>query len=324
MTEKWTPNQHRVIHDLLEWDDELRPLRAPVPPGGLREDLIHELEKLTARTATAFAQNDQRLTVNKFDLTSVHKCEGLYVAPDEFEWTVANARGKVVHRAIQKSLSGRFKEMPPLELAQETVEALEASSDDRSFAEFLANLDPATLAELLSETSAMLTAFFSDWPPIRPWMQPRVEPAMHAKLHGGRIMLKGRFDLALGPPGRGPVVITDLKTGIDYPEHREELRYYALLETLKTGVPPIRVASYYLDGSWFQPEDVNKDVLRSAVRRTGDAINIIGELWWRQREPQLSPGWHCRYCPSQPDCLTGQDWLTQNQGQSRLGLAKEK
>jgi hypothetical protein len=320
MTEQWTPNQQRVIHELLEWDDELKPLRAPVPaPAGLREDLLRELEQLTAPTAALFTRHDQRLTVNKFDLTSVHKCEGLYVAPDEFEWTVAKARGKVVHRAIQKSWAGCFKEMPPLELAQETVESLAASPDDRSLAEYLTNLDPSTRGELLSETSTMLAAFFSDWPPIHPWMQPRVEPPMHARLHGGRITLKGRFDLALGPPGRGPVVITDLKTGIDYPEHREEVRYYALLETLKTGVPPIRVASYYLDGGWFQPEDVNKDVLRSAVRRTGDAINLIGQLWWREREPELSPGWHCRYCPSQPDCLTGQGWLSDNRDRSTPG-----
>jgi hypothetical protein len=117
-----------------------------------------------------------------------------------------------------------------------------------------------------------------------------------------------------GQTERGPVVITDLKTGIDYPEHREEVRYYALLETLKTGVPPIRVASYYLDGGWFQPEDVNEDVLRSAVRRTADAVNLIAQLWWREREPALSPGWHCRYCPAEPDCAEGSRWLDENQG----------
>lgn len=135
---------------------------------------------------------------------------------------------------------------------------------------------------------------------------------MQARLHDGRVTLKGKYDLALGPPGRGPVVIIDLKTGMDRPEHREEVRYYALLETLKTGVPPIRVASYYLDGSWFQPEDVSEDVLGAAVRRTGDAINLIAELWWAVRDPELSPGWHCSYCPAEPDCALGSVWLDEH------------
>lgn len=315
MGEVWTPNQLRVIRELLQWDEQLlTPLQGPTPVrDGLREDLHAELEERTMSAATSFAAHDQRLFVNKFDLTSVHKCEGLYVAPDEFEWTVNKARGKVVHRAIQKSLAGRFKEMTPLELAQESVESMAASQEDRSFGDYLNSLDPPTMGELLSETGAMLAAFGSDWPPIRPSMHPRIEPPMQAWLHDGRITLKGKFDLALGPPGRGPVVITDFKTGDRYPEHREEVRYYALLETLKTGVPPVRLASYYLDGGWDSPEEVNEDVLRSAVRRTAAGVNLIAELWWREREPALSPGWHCRYCPAKPDCPEGPRWLVENQ-----------
>jgi hypothetical protein len=320
MSEPWTPNQLRVIRELLEWDDHLNPTRGPTPTrDGLREDLLDELEELTRPAADLFVEHSQRLFVNKFEITSVHKCEGLYVAPSEFQWTVPKARGKVVHRAIQKSWAGRFKEMPPLELAHEAIESMAASSDDdQSFSDFLTELDAPRMAELLSESGAMLAAFSSDWPPIRPTMQPRIEPSMHARIHDGRITLKGKFDLALGPPGRGPVVITDFKTGIDYPEHREDLRYYALLETFKTGVPPIRVASYYLDGGWFLPEDVNEDVLRVAIRRTGDAINTMAELWWGEREPDLSPGWHCQYCPAEPDCSIGSGWVRENKSRSEM------
>ncbi len=314
MNEAWTPNQLRVIRELLEWDEGLAPLRGPTDVReGLRADLVAELEELTQRAAATVAQDDQRLSINKFDITSVHKCEGLFVAPDDFEWTVAKVRGRVVHRAIQKSCAGRFREMVPLELAQEAVESMAESLDDPGLGDYLKGLDPSAMGELLSEAGAMLAAFSSDWPPIRPAMHPRIEPPVHVRLHEGRITLRGKYDLALGPAGRGPVVITDLKSGTDHPEHREEARYYALLETIRNGVPPIRVASYYLDGGWFQPEDVNEDVLRSAVRRTADAINLIVRLWWRQREPELSPGWHCRYCSSQPDCIPGSRWLVERQ-----------
>jgi hypothetical protein len=129
MDGSWTPNQLRVIRELLEWDEQsLIPLQGTTPSrDGLRDDLVAELEQLTRPAAASFAAHDQQLSISKFDLTSVHKCEGLYVAPDDFEWTVNRARGRVVHRAIQKSLAGRFKEMPPLELALEAVEAMAGS-----------------------------------------------------------------------------------------------------------------------------------------------------------------------------------------------------
>ena len=309
----WTPNQARIIGELLEWDDQLNPTLGPTQVrDGLADDLLAQLEERTRPAAELFALHDQTLTVTKFDLTSVHKCEGLYAAPDDFEWTVAKARGKIVHRAIQKSWAGRFKDMPPLELAHEAVESMAAGTDNPGFSDFLNGLDPSATGELLSETGSMLTAFAADWPPVRPNMMPRIEPSVHARLHDGRITLKGKYDLALGPPGRGPVVIVDLKSGIEYPEHREEVRYYALLETLRNRVPPVRVASYYLDGGWFRPERVEEGVLEAAVRRTSDAVNLIAEIWWREREPALSPGWHCRYCPAEPDCGVGSDWLDEH------------
>lgn len=151
MSEFWTPNQLRVIRDLLDWDDDLNPTRGATPTRrGLRDELLAELERLTQPAADLFAGHDKRLTVTKFDLTSVHKCEGLYVAPDDFEWTVPKARGKVVHRAIQKSWAGRFKEMPPLALAREAVESMASSPDDRSFGDYLNALDESSMAELLS------------------------------------------------------------------------------------------------------------------------------------------------------------------------------
>jgi len=208
--------------------------------------------------------------------------------------------------------------MPPMELAREAIDSLTADVEAGDFGEYLAALNPSALAELITESGAMLEAFFADWPPIRPAMHPRIEPPIHAVLHDGRIVLKGRFDLALGRPGQGPVVITDFKTGIEYPEHREEVSYYALLETLRNGVPPIRVASYYLDGGWFRPIEVSEEVLRSAIRRTAAGVNLIAQLWWRDRAPSLSPGWHCRHCSVSSDCAEGIRWLKDNLARDEL------
>ena len=56
------------------------------------------------------------------------------------------------------------------------------------------------------------------------------------------------MDLLLNPPD--PLVATrvlvDLKSGRAWPDHPEDMRLYALLYTLRYGVPPYRVATLFL------------------------------------------------------------------------------
>ena len=63
---------------------------------------------------------------------------------------------------------------------------------------------------------------------------------------------------------RAGKVLVDLKTGGFAPSHRDDLRFYALVETLRLGVPPRLLASYYLDGGRLQQEPVSEDTLRGA------------------------------------------------------------
>ena len=62
------------------------------------------------------------------------------------------------------------------------------------------------------------------------------------------------------PPGK---VLLDLKTGGFGPAHRDDLRFYALVETLRLGVPPRLLATYYLDAARLQQEAVTEELLRS-------------------------------------------------------------
>ena len=71
-------------------------------------------------------------------------------------------------------------------------------------------------------------------------------------------MLSGKVDLTVGRADglRAGKVLVDLKTGGFSPSHREDLRFYALVETLRLGVPPRLLATYYLDGGRLQQEAV--------------------------------------------------------------------
>ena len=73
----------------------------------------------------AFAHFSDRLDgntlfVTKHTLASVHDCEVHFLAPDDFEWTPARARGQVAHKAIQLMLNWRG-EPSPRELVDEAL-----------------------------------------------------------------------------------------------------------------------------------------------------------------------------------------------------------
>ncbi len=199
--------------------------------------------------------------------------------------------------------------MAPAEFVEAALDAYARGEDD--LAEYLRTLPVAEMAEVVTSAGAAVTAFAAGWPAIRPQMIPRIEATIQVPLCEGRIVLKGRYDLALGHPAQGAVII-DLKTGDERPEHREEARYYALLETLSQKTLPRRVATYYLDGSWFRSQGVDRGVLEAALRRTAEAVRRIGDLWWRDREARLTPGPHCYYCPARADCADGMAWISQS------------
>jgi hypothetical protein len=104
-------------------------------------------------------------------------------------------------------------------------------------------------------------------------------------------------------------LIVDFKTGRVIPRHREDLRFYAIVETLSRQVPPRKLASFYLDAAQAVVEDVNENLLRSTLRRTLDGINALIELRVEERPPTKSPGAPCRWCPLAPECAEGQAYL---------------
>ena len=103
--------------------------------------------------------------------------------------------------------------------------------------------------------------------------------------------------------------VIDLKTGGANPVHRDDLRFYALVETLRSGVPPRKVASFYLDAGEPVVEDVTERSLMTASRRMLDGVHAEIELQVEGREPVKRPGTSCRWCPLAPECAEGQAYL---------------
>jgi hypothetical protein len=97
-------------------------------------------------------------------------------------------------------------------------------------------------------------------------------------------------------------VVVDIKTGRRQRVHADDLRFYDLLDTLRVGVPPFSLVSYYLDEGRFAFETVTAQTLEAAVRRTVDGATRLAQLAAGLRSASVTPGPTCRWCRRRDDC----------------------
>jgi PD-(D/E)XK nuclease superfamily len=276
---------------------------------GLRTELRAELEDRLAPAAGRLPDGET-LWVSKHLLSSVHGCEGFFLAreAEEFAWTTQTARGTVSHKAIELSVSWRGDPSAG-ELVEEAMARLIAS-DDRISA-YLGGLREGERAELVGEATERANMFLECFPRLEPRWRPVAESRLRADLNGDRIVLSGKVDLTVGRADglRAGKVLVDLKTGGFSPSHREDLRFYALVETLRLGVPPRVLGTYYLDGGRLQQEPVSEALLRGALERVVDGVEAAVALLHEGREARLKAGPPCRWCPQRHTCEVGRRYL---------------
>jgi RecB family exonuclease len=293
----------RAVLDALRAPERPRPRYEPGLRQALRTHLEDELGSLAALL-------DRPVVVTKRALGEVLTCEAHHVAQSAapFEWNVALARGVVVHRAIQLGVFRRDAP-PPLELVDDALDRL-ADDPDANVADYLLGLPEAERAELRGAASEVVSAFTELWPPLARTWYPRTETPVRAELCGGKVVLTGRVDLSLGVPDgdRAGRVLIDLKTGATSAGHLHDLRFYALLETLRSGVPPLRLATSYLEAGDLAVEEVDEDVLEAAVRRTVQGARAVLELRLGLRSPAVTPNPACRWCPARSGCEGAVRW----------------
>jgi hypothetical protein len=252
----------------------------------------------------------ETLWVSKHLLSTVHGCEGLFLAQEaeEFAWTPQTARGTVAHKAIELSVSWRGDPAAG-ELVDEAIARLIASND--RIGDYLGGLGEGERAELHGEATERVNMFLECFPRLEARWRPVAESRLRADLNDDRVVLSGKVDLTVGRADgvRAGKVLIDLKTGGFAPSHRDDLRFYALIETLRLGVPPRLLASYYLDGGRLQQEVVSEDTLAVAFERVVAGAEAAVALRHEGREPVLRPGAPCRWCPLRTTCEVGRRHL---------------
>lgn len=296
-----TTVQQRTLEDLMAGGAAERPVFDGDLPDRLRAHLEGRLEPVQASL-----RDGEDLWITKARLVELHtRCEGLYLAnalgEGEFSFSLKLAIGNLVHRAIQVGVYRRH--LTEAELVEAALEQLCA---DEGFAEFCRQMGEADRAELEGEAVRQTILFRSLFPPFERSWTPAVEVPLSAELLGGRVVLRARPDICLGTadpedPMRARRLLLELKTGYDTPDHDEDVRFYALVATLRFGVPPFRVATVNLETGTWRVQEVTEELLSSAARRVADgcvrAASLLGGA-----EPNLRPGPWCGWCPRSLVC----------------------
>lgn len=306
METELNPLQQAVI-DALGIEPGWEPLPASV------------VEQIEAQLATELAPLEGLFTaeaplrVNKHHLATVHGCEKHHVLQREapFAWNVNTVRGTIAHKGIELLLNWRGP-VVPAEIVDAAITSV-AENPRESASGFLISLSAHEMAELRGAVLGAVTTFLECFPPIKAQWRPMVEYSASYSLFGSSVLFTSRMDLVLGGPGRK--VIIDLKTGRLTSTHVDDLRFYALIETLRSRQAPRRVGSYSLDAARLESEDVTEGALQAAVRRTARGTLLIADLALKTHEPDVRPGFQCRWCPANDECEVGARHLRQMNGE---------
>lgn len=306
METELNPLQQAVI-DALGIPPEWEPLPQQVIEA-LENQLISALEPI-AGSFTAEAP----LRINKHHIATVHGCEKFHVLQRQaaFAWNINTVRGTIAHKGIELLLNWR-EPVIPAEIVDAAITSV-AENPRESASGFLVSLTAHEMAELRGGVLGAVTNFIECFPPIKAQWRPMVEYSASYSLFDGSIIFSSRMDLVLGGPGKK--VIIDVKTGRLTPTHRDDLRFYALVESLRSRQTPRQLGSYSLDSARLESENVTHELLQSAVRRTAEGTLLIADLVLKTREPQVRPGAQCRWCPINDSCELGAKYLRQLSGE---------
>jgi hypothetical protein len=295
-----TDPQRRTLEQLIGTGER------PLFPTDVRQRLVDRVED-----AVRELELREPLWLGKEKVTDSGRCEGKFHASllgegPAFEHNGRSAVGVLLHKAVEVEVGSR-DELDPHAVSGRAADRL--VENEARFAEYWRTLSAVEQDEVLMDVVRRVVLFRATFPSLRELrsdLAPVTELPAKAELLGGALTISGRIDLVLGlplraEPTRATRLAIDLKTGGAYPEYAEDMRFYALLMTLRFGVPPYRVASLFLDSGEWQAEDVSEETLFHAADRVVSAARAAAALT-NGREAVLTAGVYCGWCPRAEAC----------------------
>jgi hypothetical protein len=286
----------------LRGDGGPRPVVDPGLAGGLRD----WLEDGLAEAVAGLPEDADAVRVNKESLNQVLVCEAHLAAHRSAPRMVTPelARGSLVDALFRQWVTVGAIDEP----WADAVAALEVEGDRDGVVAFVSALPAARRDQLVAEVAEQAAGIARRWPVPSPSWMARTQERLEVPLCGGRIVMAGVVDLVLGGPARerASVCVVELKSGGRRIEHRGDLHFYALLETLRSGSPPFRIATYYSATGELDVEAVGEDALVGALQRVLTGAARLCRLA-AGVEPARTPNALCAWCAGLPACGPGQE-----------------
>jgi hypothetical protein len=257
---------------LLRGDSAARPRFDPGLAGGLRawlEDAAYDVIAARGEHAPPLFLGPRQLLGAADDLD----------VRDRREPTDRLVLSRLV-RALFRQLVQTGEIEDPL---RDALEALRASGEEADAREIESLSAPAraVLGETLALHARNLTGLV---PRFAPGWMPRTNDRVAIPLAGGRIVLHGVFDLVVGlpQPRTASVCALGLSTSGPWAAARRSLHYLSLLETLRSGSPPFRLALLESASGRYGVEDVREEHLRAIASHiaawlgNADSVRVAG------------------------------------------------
>jgi len=234
----------------LRGQRELRPRVDPALAGGLRawlEDDLSELAKSLDPSAPLF-------------ISPRALCADPHVAASPI---IGFARATLLSALIAQRLT-----LGGVEHAMDdALSALEADPRHDELVEAIHALEPDSFAQLAAEVAAHDTVLAHSLGAVPPSWLPRCTVRLSVPIIGNRIVLGAVADVVIGPPASevASVCLIDITTSDLGDEIERRLGVLSLIETLRSGAQPLRVASLSTATGDVAIVDVGDEVLAAAV-----------------------------------------------------------
>ncbi len=248
-----SPARHEVLA-LLRHGVGQRPRFDPGLAGGLRA----WLEDAAGSLVAARGENAPALFLGTRELLS-----GSSHLPDSDPYPTELITSSLVHALFRQIvMTGSVGD--PL---ADALDALSVHPNRTELVRHVRALPEAARAALTTTLTTHVTHLLELTPRFVPTWLPRTDDRIAIPLAGGRVVLRGTFDLLVGAPlpGTATLCALGLTTGGRWAEARTALHYLALLETLRSGTPPFRLALLHSAAGRYGVEDVLEEHLRAMV-----------------------------------------------------------
>ncbi len=295
----WRPLAAAALLDRLRVTGRPRPTGDPALAADLRAFLEEGLgtDAGTPPCSAEARTGATGLVVTKDRITRALACEVHRAVPDlgDRAPSLALARGALVDVLFRQLVTVGWVG----DVLADGLDALSVDDYQIPLVTWIGQLSRAERGELRAEVERQIEGLRERWPTFDPSWLPRTQETLRVPL--GAHALSARVDLALGRPGEraASVAIVEVKSGARRLEHRADLHFYALVETLRSTAPPFVVATYYTGTGEVDIDPVDAGLLAIAARRCLAGIRAMAGPFPRADLLHGSPGW-CASCAAQP------------------------